>query len=119
MKKLLSAVLLVACALSMVITLVSCGGRLSGTYEGALCDLKFNGSKVTVIVGENELNGKYEIKEKNDRMTISFDFVDEDTATDEELAVLKVIDKLLGTELNFEEDGDEIKIGYMFSFKKK
>jgi hypothetical protein len=120
MKKIISTTLLVALALTMVFTLVSCGG-LSGTYEGALFDLKFSGSKVTVIAGENELKGTYEIEEEDGNKTITFDFVDEDEATEDEKEVLELIDAILGQKLAFAEDGDTIKIGKIIplTFKKK
>ena len=119
MKKILSALLVCVLLVGCVITLVSCGG-LSGTYEGTLCDLKFKGDKVTVIIGDNELTGKYEIEEDDKgNKTISFDFVDEDEATDDQKAILKVIDKLLKGKVSFKEDGKKITIAYIFSFEKK
>lgn len=120
MKKTLSALLLCAIVMSLMLTLVSCGG-LSGTYDGTLFDLKFKGDSVTVLVGDKELKGTYEIKEKDDEKTISFDFVDESKATDEEKQVLDVIDAILGADLPFKEDGDKISIGKILplTFTKK
>lgn len=119
MKKILSAVLVCVLLVGCVFTLASCGG-LSGTYEGTLCDLKFKGDKVTVIVGEHELTGEYEIEKDDDgNKTISFDFVDEDEATEDQKAVLKVIDKLLKGKVSFKEDGKKITIAYIFTFEKK
>lgn len=117
MKKTLSVLLLCALAVSMMLTLASCGG-LSGTYDGTLFDLKFKGDKVTVLAGDKELSGTYEIKENDDKKTISFDFIDEDDASADEKYVLGIIDSLLGAELTFKEDGDKITIGIL-SFTKK
>ena len=122
MKKLLSAVLVCLLLVGTMLSLVSCGNSLSGTYEGLLFDLKFKGSKVTIIVNDEEvLTGTYEIEKENDKMTISFDFVDEDEATDAEKEVLELIDAILGQKLAFTEDGDTIKIGKIIplTFKKK
>ena len=66
MKKTLSVLLLCALAVSMMLTLASCGG-LSGTYDGMLFDLKFKGDDVTVLIGDKELKGTYEIKENDDK----------------------------------------------------
>ena len=122
MKKLLSAVLVCLLLVGTMLSLVSCGNSLSGTYEGLLFDLKFKGSKVTIIVNDEEvLTGTYEIEKENDKMTISFDFVDEDEATEDEKKVLDIIDAILDSDLPFEKDGDTIKIGRIIksSFTKK
>lgn len=122
MKKFLSAILVCVLLVGTIFTLVSCGNSLSGTYEGLLFDLKFKGSKVTIIIKDEEvLTGTYEIEEKDDKKTISFDFVDEDDATEDEKKVLKIIDGILDADLLFEEDGDTIKIGKILpaTFKKK
>ena len=119
MKKFLSALLVCVLMVGCVATLVSCGG-LSGTYEGALFDLKFKGDKVTVIAGDKTLTGEYEIETDDDgNKTISFDFVDEDEATDEQKAILEVIDKLLKGKVSFKEEGKKITIAYVFTFEKK
>ena len=117
MKKTLSVLLLCALAVSMMLTLASCGG-LSGTYDGMLFDLKFKGDDVTVIIGDKELKGSYEIKENDDKKTISFDFVDESKASADEKYILGIIDSILGADLPFKEDGDKITIG-ISSFTKK
>ena len=117
MKKTLSVLLLCALAVSMMLTLASCGG-LSGTYDGMLFDLKFKGDDVTVIIGDKELKGTYEIKEKDDNKTISFDFVDESKASEDEKYILGIIDSILGADLPFKEDGDKITLG-ISSFTKK
>ena len=118
MKRTLSALLLCVLLVGVVFTLTSCGG-LSGTYEGKLgFSLKFKGNDVTVIAGEKELTGTYEIKEANGNKTISFDFIDESKASSDEKYVLGVIDALLGAELPFKEDGNKITVG-VFSFTKK
>ena len=122
MKKILSLTLACALILAMALTLVSCGG-LSGKYEGTgitLFDLKFSGSKVTVIMGDKELKGTYEIEEKdNGKKTISFDFVDEDEASDDEKEILEVIDKLLDADLPMTEEDGNLTIAHIFTFKKK
>jgi len=125
MKKIISALLACTLLVGVMLTLVSCGG-LSGTYEGTLFDLKFKGENVTIIVGEGEdkaeLKGTYEIEEKDGKKTISFDFVDEDEATDEQKYILNIADAILGGKVGFEEDGNKIKIGYspiQMVFEKK
>ena len=117
MKKTLSALLLCAIVMSLMLTLVSCGG-LSGTYDGTLFDLKFKGDNVTILAGDKELSGTYEIKENGDKKTIAFDFVDESEATGDEKYVLNIVDAILGADVPFKEDGDKITIG-IFSFTKK
>lgn len=106
---------IVALALVLVMTmgiLASCGG-LSGKYEalvmGSGTVLEFKGNKVemTVKVLGQELgtiDGTYKIS--GDKIT--FDFVDEDKADDED--VKEYLSKLNG-ELSFEKDGDDLKIG--------
>lgn len=118
MKKFLSAILVCVLLVGTMFTLVSCGNSLSGTYEGLLFDLKFKGSKVTIIVKDEEvLTGTYEIEGKDDDMTISFDFVDEDKANEDEKEALKLIDSLLDGDIPFEKDGDTIKLGKILPAK--
>jgi len=118
MKKVLSAILVCVLLVGTMFTLVSCGNSLSGTYEGLLFDLKFKGSKVTIIVKDEEvLTGTYEIEGKDDDMTISFDFVDEDKANEDEKEALKLIDSLLDGDIPFEMDGDTIKLGKILPAK--
>ena len=118
MKKVLSAILVCVLLVGTIFTLVSCGNSLSGTYEGLLFDLKFKGSKVTIIVKDEEvLTGTYEIEGKDDDMTISFDFIDEDKANEDEKAALKLIDSLLDGDIPFEKDGDTIKLGKILPAK--
>jgi len=118
MKKVLSAILVCVLLVGTMFTLVSCGNSLSGTYEGLLFDLKFKGSKVTIIVKDEEvLTGTYEIEGKDDDMTISFDFVDEDKANEDEKEALKLIDSLLDGDIPFEKDGDTIKLGKILPAK--
>ena len=123
MKKIVSALLVCILLVGTLFTLVSCGGGLSGTYKGnniiTQFDLKFSGKNVTVIVGDKELKGTYEIKENDDKETITFDFVDEKDATDDEKKILGVIDKLLKADLPMEEDDGILTIAYVLSFKKK
>jgi hypothetical protein len=114
MKRIISTFLAFALLVGVMLTLVSCGG-LSGTYEGQLFDLKFKGESVSIVVGEGEdkaeLKGTYEIEEKDGKKTISFDFVDEDEANEEQRYILGIADAILGGKVGFEEDGDKIKIG--------
>ena len=118
MKKVLSAILVCVLLVGTMFTLVSCGNNLSGTYEGLLFDLKFKGSKVTIIVKDEEvLTGTYEIEGKDDDMTISFDFIDEDKANEDEKAALELIDDLLDGDIPFEKDGDTIKLGKIIPAK--
>ena len=66
-----------------------------------------------------DLNGTYEIKEKDGKKTISFDFVDEKNASEEQKYVLGIIDSILKADLPFSEEGDKITIGYLMTFTKK
>ena len=122
MKKIVSLTLTFVLLIGIVLTLVSCGG-LSGTYEGTgitLFDLKFSGNKVTVIYGEEKLTGTYEIEEDdNGKKTISFDFIDEEDASEDEKAILKVIDKLLDADLPMTEKDGKLTIAYVLTFEKK
>ena len=100
------------CIKRRIFSLVSCGNNLSGTYEGLLFDLKFKGSKVTIIVKDEEvLTGTYEIEGKDDDMTISFDFIDEEEAEDDEAYVLGIIDKVLSGKMPYSEEDGTITIG--------
>ena len=122
MKKIVSLTLTFVLLIGIVLTLVSCGG-LSGAYEGTgitLFDLKFSGNKVTVIYGEEKLTGTYEIEEDdNGKKTISFDFIDEEDANEDEKAILKVIDKLLDADLPMTEKDGKLTIAYVHTFEKK
>ncbi len=113
MKRVLSVILAVAMLACVALTLVSCG--LSGTYEGKLFDLKFSGSNVTVIVGEGdnakELKGTYEITEDGDKQYISFDFIDEEEADEDQAYILGIIDKVLSGKMAFSEEDGTITIG--------
>ena len=87
-------VLAVAMALLMVMAVLSsCGTKLSGTYEGFLTTLTFDGDKVVASAGPISIEGTYKID--GDKITLTFG---NDT--------LK-----LGGEHTFEQDGDTIKIG--------
>ncbi len=121
MKKFTSVLLVCVLLLGVMFTLVSCGNTLSGTYEGMLFDLKFKGSKVTIIINDEEaLTGTYEIKDKDDdKQTIAFDFVDEKDADEDEKKALELIDAILGSDLSFEKGDDYIKIGLLLKFTKK
>ena len=106
---------IVALALVLVMTmgiLASCGG-LSGKYEAVVMGsgsvLEFKGNKVEMtvkVLGQEvgSIDGTYKVN--GDKIT--FDFVDEDKAEDEDLK--DFLGDLKG-ELSFEKDGDNIKIG--------
>ena len=117
MKKTVSMLLVGILLVGTMLVLVSCGG-LSGTYEGTLLDLKFKGDNVTVIAGDHELKGTYEIEEDDGKKTISFDFIAEDEATDDQKYVLNLLDAFLSGKISFKEDGDTITIGFS-KFTKK
>ena len=88
-------ILALAMALTMVLfAFAACGTKLSGTYEGTLTKLTFDGDEVTASdkLGIVKITGTYEIK--GDKMTLTFG--------DDKLS--------LGGEHSFEKDGDTIKI---------
>ena len=123
MKKVLSAIVACAILVGALFTLVSCGGPLSGTYEGDLFDLKFSGNDVTVSFEkiETTIKGTYEIKEKDDdSKTITFDFIKNEDDK-EQTTAFALLDIIMSPDLPFEEDGDTIKIGKIvkFEFTKK
>ena len=124
MKKIISSILVCVLLVGVMFSLVSCGNNLSGTYEGKLFDLKFSGSKVTVIVGETELTGTYEIKtdDETDKKTISFDFIDEDKAEEDEKYVLGIIDSALDGDIPMSEKDGVLTLGegwVVLTFTKK
>ena len=106
---------IVALALVLVMTmgiLASCGG-LSGKYEalvmGSGSVLEFKGNKVEMtvkVLGQEvgTIDGTYKVS--GDKIT--FDFIDEDKAEDEDV---KDFLADLDGELSFEKDGDDLKIG--------
>ena len=122
MKRIISSALVCVLLLGVMFTLVSCGG-LSGTYEGKLFDLKFSGNKVTVIAGDKELAGTYEIEKDDDgNKKISFDFVDEKDAKEDEKYILGLIDSLLSGSVPMSEKDGVLKLGegwVALEFKKK
>ena len=122
MKRIISSALVCVLLLGVMFTLVSCGG-LSGTYEGKLFDLKFSGNKVTVIAGDKELAGTYEIEKDDDgNKKISFDFVDEKDAKEDEKYILGLIDSLLSGSIPMSEKDGVLKLGegwVALEFKKK
>lgn len=123
MKRIISSVLVCVLLLGVMFTLVSCGGGLSGTYEGKLFDLKFSGNKVTVIAGDKELAGTYEIEKDDDgNKKITFDFVDEKDAEADEKYILGLIDSLLSGSIPMSEKDGVLKLGegwVAVEFKKK
>ena len=89
-KTVLKVVALMLVAVIACATLVSCGKKLSGTYEANLLvaevSYKFSGSKVTVtvdpIIGDDQvLEGKYEIDEDAGVITITIEGEGEDAKT--------------------------------------
>ncbi len=125
MKKMISRVLVFALLACMMLTVVSCAKKLSGTYEagadigiaGVKTSYTFKGSKVTVtitgsLVGNSDstsYEGTYEIKEAEDgSMTIDMTF------TDDEAKEYSVTNKV------FKEDKDAgtITIGLITYTKK-
>jgi predicted small secreted protein len=120
MKKIISSILVCVLLVGVIFSLVSCGNTLSGTYEGWLFDLKFKGNKVTVIAGDKQLTGTYEIEKDDEtgKKTIDFDFVDEDKAEGDAKYILGIIDSLLDGDIPFAEEDGELNIGGS-KFKKK
>ena len=119
MKKIVSALLLLALLVCSPFVLSSCGeDSLSGTYEGNLCTLKFKGERVTAVVGSSEIYGEYEIDYENGEKTISLDFVDYAEATETQKQLLNVISGILYEDIPFTENGNTITIG-LFTFTKK
>lgn len=111
MKKTLTAIAALMLIVGVMLSLVSCGG-LSGTYDGTLFDLKFKGEKVTVIAGEYELDGTYKLEKDDDgNKYITFDFIDEDKADEEQKQVLKIVDALLSAKLPYSESDGTLTIG--------
>ena len=111
MKKIITLMLSAVLIVGMMFTLVSCGNKLSGLYEGTLIDLEFSGSKVVASLGDEKLEGTYKIEKDDDgKKTISFDFVD---TSEESSSLEKAIDDLLKGKLPFSEseDGKTITIG--------
>ena len=105
-KTVLKVVALMLVAVVFCTALVSCGKKLSGTYEANLIaaevSYKFSGSKVTVtidpIIGDDTvLEGKYEIED--DKITFTWEGENADKAED-----------YSGT-LSFAEGEDYITIG--------
>ncbi len=119
MKKIVSALLLLALLVCSPFVLSSCGeDGLSGTYEGNLCTLKFKGERVTAVIGTAELYGEYEIDREYGEKTISLDFVDYDEATETQKQLLDAISGILYEDIPFAKDGATITIG-TYTFTKK
>ena len=119
MRKLISIFVLLALLVCSPFALSSCGeDRLSGTYEGNLCTLKFKGERVTAVIGENELIGEYDIDTDHGEKNITLDFVDWDEATTKQKELLNAISGILYEDMTFAESGDTITIG-SFTFTKK
>ena len=121
MKKIIGILLTCVFAIGMMLTLVSCD-TLSGTYEGAMFDLKFKGEKVTVITKYGNLVGTYDIDEEDGKKTIEFDFIDDDEASEGDKKILTYIKDIASGKLGFEEKDGEINIGtwpIQLTFEKK
>ena len=113
MKKSIKIVALVMVALMICMSFVACGKRLSGKYSadflGTGTTLTFDGKDVTLaltLAGKElaSIDGTYEIKDDK----ITFDFVDEDKAEDEDF---KEILSEWKEAVAFEEGDGYIKIG--------
>ena len=111
MKNTFKKILVVALAALMLLSLASCGKKLSGTYTadiaGTGSKMVFNGKNVTVsatLLGQDlaSIEGTYTIKGDE----ITFDFSD-DEASDK---LNKVLEALSGT-LTFEKGDGYVKIG--------
>ena len=111
MKNTFKKILVVALAALMILSLASCGKKLSGTYTADLLGtgtkMVFDGKNVTVsvtLLGQDlaSVEGTYKIKGEE----ITFDFSNEDV--DEDLN--EVLEALSGT-LSFEDGDGYVKIG--------
>ena len=119
----LALVLVLAC-----LGFASCAKKLSGTYKGEINILvasyevtyEFSGSNVKVtrqvesVLGDSEpvvIEGTYEITEEDEKQYISFDFIDEEEAEDDEAYVLGIIDKVLSGKMPYSEEDGTITIG--------
>ena len=85
MKKILSLVLAVVLLCGCMLTLVACGGGLSGKYESGLTTYEFKGknfTRTTSVAGFSyTAAGTYEITEKDDgtmEITITLENDDDD-----------------------------------------
>ena len=87
MKRTLSMILVCALLLGMMLTLVSCGNMLSGSYELGNVTYEFKGNKVTkttveLITGKNIVEeGTYKITGDEGERKITFTYEDEEPAT--------------------------------------
>ncbi len=115
MKRIVSALLVCVLLAACVFTLVSCG-PLSGTYSGTLCDLTFSGNKVTASIGDDSIEGTYEVTEDDKgNKSISFDFIE----SEDDKGILAAIDAILGSKVPLKVEDDSITIAYIFKFNKK
>ncbi|MBP3605865.1 MAG: hypothetical protein J6J66_04630 [Clostridia bacterium] len=110
MKKILSLVLAVVLLCGCMLTLVACGGGLSGKYESGLTTYEFKGknfTRTTSIGGFSyTAEGTYEITEEDDDQFITLTYTSgDDKAKEDEAGVALAFSK-------GEEDGVKyIKIG--------
>ncbi len=87
MKRALSTLLVCALLLGMILTLVSCGNMLFGTYELGNVTYEFKGNKVTkttveLITGKNIVEtGTYKITGDEGERKITFTYEDEEPET--------------------------------------
>ena len=112
MKKSIRILAVALVAIMLCMTLASCGKKLSGKYSadflGTGTTLEFKGKNVTlavVVLGKEiaSVEGPYSIDDDK----ITFDFVDEDKAEDEDL---KAILAEMNGEVSFEEGDGYVKI---------
>ena len=104
MKRVLSIVLALAVLATMCLAFASCG--VSGTYEGALADITFDGKNISFEKGGVKADGTYKIKD--DKITIEV----------EAKGIANVFKGFEG-EHDFEKGKDYIKIdGFTYTKKK-
>ncbi len=123
MKKLLCGVLIVV----MMLSLVACGNKLSGTYvsKGEYITYEFSGSNVTLtvksLIKTIEMKGTYEIKD--DKITINMEednsgLIDIISGVEALVGIEGLSDALTSGTHEFEKTDDGIKIDGMELTKK-
>ncbi len=111
MKKSIKIMSVVLVVLMLCLTLASCGKKVpSGTYEAplGLGSYEFKGSKVTVEILGEEIEGTYKIKD--DKISFQFESDDED--------MQELLDEMGDEAVSYEKTDDGIKIGGV-EYKKK
>lgn len=123
MKKLLCGVLIVV----MMLSLVACGSKLSGTYvsKGEYITYEFSGSNVTLtlksLIKTIKIEGTYEIKD--DKITFNMEeddsgLIDIISGIESLLKIEGLSDALTNGTHDFEKTDDGIKIGELELTKK-